>query len=91
MGFLPIFLALGLFLMLWAIVVSQFLAIEKRKIQAMTGDLSLASTLAAVDARLNEEGAQELRSLRARMLRYNKLINSYPYKIVAGIIGSKKF
>ena len=77
--------------MLWAIVVSQFLAVEKKKIQAMTGDLSLASTLAAVDAQLNEEGARELRSLRARMLRYNKLISSYPYKIVAGLIGSRKF
>jgi hypothetical protein len=91
MGFLPIFLALTLFLMLWSIVVSQFLIAEKKKIAAMSDDLGIAGDLSQVDQQLKSLNSYELRALKAKMFRYNRLISSFPYKIVAGLIGSKKF
>ena len=91
MGFLPIFLALSLFIMLWGIVVSQFLLAERRKILALAAEMGISETLAATEAKIMEKDSTDFRGLKAKMLRYNKLISSYPYKIVAGLMHSKKF
>jgi hypothetical protein len=91
MGFLPIFLALSLFLMLWGMVVNQFLRSEKKKIVASTSEFGLSGSLELVEQKLASENSKELRSLRAQMFRYNKLISSFPYRIVATLMRLRKF
>ncbi len=91
MGFLPIFLALSLFLMLWGIVVSQFLIGEKKKIQILTSDMEIDPSLDSVESVISKQSSEELRKLRAMMFRYNKLISSFPYKLIAGLIKARSF
>ncbi|MEQ8532788.1 MAG: hypothetical protein RIF36_20340 [Imperialibacter sp.] len=91
MGFLPIFLTLSLFLMLWGMVVSQFLRSEKKKILTSISEFGLSGSLEVVDQKLTSEDSKELRSLRAQMFRYNKLISSFPYRIVAMLMKLRKF
>jgi len=91
MGFLPIFLALSLFLLLWAIVVGTFIGSEKKKILLLAMEMGVEPSLTAVDAALGVTAAQEKWSLRAKMIRYNRLINSFPYKIVASFAKARTF
>lgn len=88
MGFVPIFLALALFIMLWGIVVGQFIRSERRKITTASAELGIPIVL---DQLMQGEGSEAVLSVRAKMIRYNRLISSFPYKIIASLMNAKGF